>query len=356
MSKTREDRITTPENTNLLDVPADVIKLMAKQENFSIKTMSQLAQSCTSLNRLFKPELNAASDLVMTKLLQHIVNGELDAAKAMINLQPGLLLRRGSVTDLCGRKINNVTPFQCALGAGDVGMWQMLMPFFDRLRSINPEAERQAQFNELYPLDWKPDPLYDLGNLVEAILSSSADEIAAALKNEKNDSVICRRLTEFRQKMFAVDVNNAMHFNPWQLIEAYRIYDEIYGFSSDNQQKLFWRQVVGCIQSVLPTCKVHYLTQGLNDIVVSRSVINRTLQLAHDGMHFYALVNRKSEAGLGFEVAINASMGGSADSAFGCEIEAREFKKIFEANAREFELLRKRFQPTLTSLSKSRAL
>jgi hypothetical protein len=354
MSKSREDRITKPENANLLDVPADVIKLMSKQEKFPIKTISQLAQSCTSLNRLFKHELNAEADKAVIKLLQHIVNGELNEARAMINLQPGLLLRRASVTDLCGRKINNVTPFQCALGAGDVEMWKMIMPFFDRLRSVDPETERRAQFNELYPADWHPDASYDFSDLVEAILKSSSDQIAAALKRENNDSLLCKRLAEFRQQIESNTATEKMHFNHWLLIAAYRIYDDIYGFCNESQRKLFYRQVIGYIQGLLPACEAHLLAQGVDDIANSHEGVKRTLLLTHGGVNYYLLMNKKNQTGLGFEVAINASMGGVTDSAFSCEIEARELKKIFEAKAREFELLHARFQPTVMQLSKIR--
>lgn len=348
MSKSRSDLMEHPDQANLLDVPADVVKLMSVQEKFSTQTVSHLAQACTTLHRMFQTSLDQQATILIKKLLRHIVCGELNAAKEMINHHPGLLLHRGTVVDPVGRTIDNVTPFQCALGADDVEMWQMILPFFDRLRSVNPEAERQAQFNQFFVERWQPQSTYDFSDLCQMILTSSAEDVSAALSKKNNESVLCQQLAAFRKAIYVGHVNGGMHFNSQLLIDAYRLYDDVYDVCSQSQRDLIWRQVIGYIQSLLPVCKAHLLAQGLNDITVNRSGVKRTLQLHHGGADYYSLIDRENAKGLGFDVAIAASLGGVSDSSLGCEIEARELRKLFRKNAEVLDVLRERLQGSVS--------
>ena len=64
---------------------------------------------------------------IVARLLEHVVKGEQDEAKKMLEEDRSLLLQKGNVKDLSGREFYQITAFQYALWALDRHMWEMLL-------------------------------------------------------------------------------------------------------------------------------------------------------------------------------------------------------------------------------------
>jgi len=62
---------------------------------------------------------NFSKDSEIAKLLHHIAYGDLQSAKIMLEVNPGLVLQAGHVETPSGLKVLHTTPLECALGAGD---------------------------------------------------------------------------------------------------------------------------------------------------------------------------------------------------------------------------------------------
>ena len=78
----------------------------------------------------------------VARLLQHLVRGEQDEAKTMLQKDRSLLLQKGNVNDLSSRKFYQITAFQYALWALDRHMWEMILEYL-------PENEAAKQLEEL---------------------------------------------------------------------------------------------------------------------------------------------------------------------------------------------------------------
>ena len=113
--------------------------------------------------------------IVCHTLLEHVAYARLTEAEAMIAYDPSLLLAQyaSNVVTPSGLHIKNITPFECALSGGDVGMAKMMLPYFDRLK--DGDVEKSAQYEKYRPhLEnmMKQEP-YNLKKLVEVLKKSS---------------------------------------------------------------------------------------------------------------------------------------------------------------------------------------
>lgn len=85
-----------------------------------------------------KPIINLISNIGdvpnsdIATLLHHVAFGELEQVKGMLEKNPRLLLEAGNVEDPAGNTIVRVTPYECALGAGDDEMAGMMDEYFKK--------------------------------------------------------------------------------------------------------------------------------------------------------------------------------------------------------------------------------
>ena len=94
-------------------------------------------------------DLVPPEEVELTKLLIHVVKGEITEAEAMLTANPDLLLAKGRVIDFSGRTFfgKGITAFQYALAAQDMPMTKMLLKHF--LKSEEGEAAVAWQYGEL---------------------------------------------------------------------------------------------------------------------------------------------------------------------------------------------------------------
>ena len=263
------------------------------------KSLAALAQSSSLLHKDTKTTLQKKE---LAKLLQHVIYGEQEEAEAMLKAHPALLLKKGTVTDYSGRKIQG-TALQLALGAEDAEMCEMLAPYFARL--ADGQAEYVKQYREQFPeneakqekqeqKEESPD-IGALKNLIQVIGASHTDaECEPALE----------AFREFLKPKGIIKSGN--HFNAELLLTAYQLYDANYDhFGGWNSRKnnLCWRKVIGYIQRFLPACYAQAFCQSLYNHVDCGRKLRRSLEFRYDsGCFFFPLP--VSQSGLGFDYAI----------------------------------------------------
>src|SRR5690606_12369806 len=104
---------------------------------FNTPSLSSLSYTSKSLHTTVSSEIKARA----VQLVQYVVLGEEKKAKALVSECPELLFYKAEVKDYSDRTIIG-TAWQAALGAEDVRMCQMLLPYFDALE----EGEALRQF------------------------------------------------------------------------------------------------------------------------------------------------------------------------------------------------------------------
>jgi len=244
-----------------------------------------------------RPSLLLATDVVVRAALC----GDEDLARHMIASNPNYLLQRGNVTDYSGRKYDNLTPFQAALITGDIEMAEMLKPFFACLE--NGEAEMQNQVTELFPEGIKKHETDQKGKsktefeprlneLIEAIKKASDENLAAALYNQCNNSILYLALKKFRDEF--TELSQEKIFNPHYLLAAFEAYANKFDWNNPDPHwdklDLLWRHVIGFVQRFLPATYAQAFVYNLYGIIENKHLCPRSFNFRDDSdFSFYPL-------------------------------------------------------------------
>lgn len=196
----------------------------------------------------------------ISKILRFVVRDDHANVKLMLDNNPLLLLEAGNVEDAIGNEIIRVTPYECALGAGNGSLANLIASYFPKLDGGEEERARQAALFE--PFFKNPNlkkGIYNFDNLLNAILNASASEVRDALKlNFSSESQLASEFNKFRSHFSPKKIYNGLHIEYGDLLEAMRCFvnnfKNLYLRSGKNQDKLllFWIQVVGFIQRGVP--------------------------------------------------------------------------------------------------------
>lgn len=196
-------------------------------------------------------------DSDIAKVLRAVVFRDFAVVKTMLIKNPRLLLEAGKTIDPAGNTILRVTPYECAIGAGDEDMVAVIGEHFARLEDGEKERIRQYERYQEH-VDNMLQPTYDFSSLVQAFRDSNANEVQAALNLQFNvESPLHAALEKFRNDFSPQMIKKGMHFGYANFMQACTIYqDGCYSLEHFNPQKLklFWRQVIGYMQRSLPAC------------------------------------------------------------------------------------------------------
>jgi hypothetical protein len=248
------------------------------------------------------------------KLLHHIAYGNLDAAKVMLEADPRLVLQAGHTETPSGLKVLHTTPLECALGAGDPEMAEMIAPYFDS-KEIDGGAEvREKQYVRYRQhiedmLNPEKNPPYDFTLLMETLMAAKPADVTAALNcNMKHDSALRDVLEQFRIHFTPGSITSGLHFNYQHLLRAYEVYDQnyknlekIYDVDQDKL-RLFSRQIIGFIQRSLPAIDRMVYAQSLYDVTEKKAEIQRSFKFTYEIIDFPETASEHAAcSGLGFE-------------------------------------------------------
>jgi hypothetical protein len=297
---------------------------MLTREKFELMTKMRLCKQNTIFNTLPKDVTRYIYDVsydknsYIAKLLHHIAYGQKVEAEAMLTANPSLLLQVSRVEDPAGNLILGVTPYQCALGAGDDDMAAMIKSHFTKIENGEEEEARQYAEYKKHIDTILTQKSYDLNGLMTIILKSSNEDVTAALAcNMEHASDLRDALAEFRKAFAPRVITEGMHFNYQNLYHAFDIYvgkfDNLRSKGCDYDKcDLFWRQVIGYIQRGLPACDRQAFAQGIYCIVAGGEKLQRKFDFRFGGGPFPVTAGDKSFDGLGYKDAVGGgrSMGG----------------------------------------------
>lgn len=261
---------------------------------------NQLEQSLPSLlikdYSLFKrTKLSMANELLV-----HVLKGQPEKVKEILEKQPNLLLVKGKVTDQVGRMMN-ATAFQGALAALDVnvkknlGMAEIIMDYFEKLPDGNKEA--LDQFNEQFPDGIEEEKEYDFEPLTNAL--SNCNNWDEFVNDEKSKEAFKHFQINFKRGI----VDKGKLFNLPNLINAMKILDDI------NYTKLpcyyelrdfFWLNVIRYLQTLLPVNVAQLLCGDLWSILDHDKPFVRSLEMRYgddpdDKVDFYSELTDKEK-------------------------------------------------------------
>src|SRR3990167_73639 len=283
--------------------PFKQLKIVAKEhDNLHVPSLKELAlrEFALTKNGLFSPTEREYQVLMATKngtseltntiktdlevLLQHIAYGEQAEAEKMIDASPHLLLMSGTVVNYSLQTIIDVTPVQLAFGGNDEVMCAMLKERLGEAEFLKQISER---FHEDAEAEKKAAAEFDeiMNQLVEGITDPLAN-IKDELNHMPNESPLRNLLDNFRVKFSPVEVKVGKHFNVQFLLKALDIYYANDTWPSERR-RLFWRQVVGYLERLLPVSYVQAGCQGIENIREGEP-LKRLLKLV-DGSSYYPL-------------------------------------------------------------------
>ncbi|MBV8802158.1 MAG: hypothetical protein JO131_04210, partial [Gammaproteobacteria bacterium] len=259
---------------------------------------------------LFNSKAQKSQDLIT--LIKFIVIGDIENTKAIIAKNPLLLTEeldeKFKGTAPSGQIFNNMTAYRTALSVGDSQMAKWIKA---ELIKVAGEDVAYKQYQEQFPKGWELEEsnklkliLSQLDTLTNAIKDSKPDDIKSSGDPQykltvKEGSAVAIALKEFTLQLNALmqqKVTTGLHFNPRLLGQAYKIYEthfkDYFGNNSkDPRAILFWQQVIGKIQSVLPVNYVQALCNGMvttgenlkNNIPQGRSFKMKVFNPEHKG-------------------------------------------------------------------------
>jgi len=280
------------------DVPTRVLECFKEKGTthrmgfFSDKDLYQLSRVSKPYYQLVESELKKRA---MNKIITHIVCGEEDAAKRMLENAPDRLLRKGLGVVPHGRKIV-ATPLQAALAADDERMCAMIATLFRKFETQGKFKVGQAQgimsiqFIEQFPNGLKTDFIQEQEARL-AMLKPTFDALAVAIATDADGGK--SKIVEFRQTLCEKKKVTSGHlFDRALLIAAHRgLTENQLHLNSDEKQNIYWRQVIGSAQRIMPAC--YQQAYSSRDLMCFSREINS------------AIFNQQDGCGLGFDFDFN---------------------------------------------------
>jgi hypothetical protein len=233
---------------------------------------------------------------------QRVVYGNEDGALALIRANPTLVTSVETVNDYSGRTVDDATPFQAALRAGDEVMCKKIKDIYLE-RVPDGQAELDGQFNAVFPRGYEVHLQEQqtsadqferdyLNPLVDAMTNASRADLEAALRKENlvenpsNQSQLFIQLNRFREAFKALALNDKV-YNPQHLQKVFEKYNakfDVWYVNQDNPDRwlrldLFWRQVIGFEERYMPTNYAQSFCTGLGNMVENNQPLQRILTL-----------------------------------------------------------------------------
>jgi hypothetical protein len=273
-----------------------------------------LVGTSRALKQFFAPSLENKK---VCKLLQYVVYGDEEKAKALLDRYPHFLFRIETVVDYSSRKIRG-TAYQIALGAEDIEMVKMMQPYF--ILACGDEEKAQTEIARQYDAQFtlaskeqeEKNAAADqaaLDQVIQAIHQATEKECEILLtikeSKEKEGEVkeIATALQQFRNhldKKTEEVITTGKHFNMQLLVNALNInHDKNYDFFGSRntaRDHLYGWQVIGYIQRYLPACYAQAFCQGLCYVAHYGDPLLRSLKFEYPiiSSHFFPLDQEKT--------------------------------------------------------------
>lgn len=287
------------------------------QNKLNVSEPVQLRQRSTthSKNQFF------ACSMTSEALLALIAYEKSAKVRSLLEKEPGLLLRKGTIIDLAGNTIKEVTPLGYAIGAADDVIIGIIDNCLANIKDGKKEwlaqyADYQDVINKINPQEQKPD--FDFAPLLQALKEASDLDMEEELKtdeffNVNYKSSLRDALNDFRNHFSPRIIKNGeLHFNYANLQKAFDLYDEnfdiLYRASNNDfiKNNFFWCQIIGFIERRLPVRDRQALAQGLAFIIEDNEKLNENFDFRVGGGSFPNTSSDLSRCDLGYQYAVNS--------------------------------------------------
>ena len=88
----------------------------------------------------------------LAALLKWVTEGHLIEVEKLLQKNPELALMTGTVTDLSDRTFNNITVFQYAAWALDIGMWNLILKYLDNSKRVIATTIARSSPRKIQPV------------------------------------------------------------------------------------------------------------------------------------------------------------------------------------------------------------
>ena len=293
-----------------------------------IKEVGTLAQTCRRFYQILEPQLN----LQAKQLLLHVLQGDAANAEKMFTINPELLFIEATAPeyaagiDEAGNAVHRIvraSPYRAALGAGDKDLLTKMEVHFDKVGNFgtthNPQGKTgwemaKVQFYEQFPngiVDYPESAYYAKFNALAAaitedlVLRQTQDYIPAIVKNpsETTKALLVQLRNDFLPKEA---VTSGHHFNLNHLLKAFEVYNAHWDEWNWNQRSLFWCQVIGYVERLVPAVDAQAFCMGLYYLLEQKQPLARGFKLENwgvNGADFYFPASGGA-GGLGFDFGI----------------------------------------------------
>ena len=172
----------------------------AQKPTGSLSALSIRPASQNRYGLMPKPKIKRVNEQTLNRLLRFVVEGQQDQVERLIKTDSRLLLAAGTVTDLSGRKFEQITAFQYALWAWDWHLWKMIQKYL----SPKAQAEQLAALESKSTAHGKH---FDLQPLID-VLQTYVDHAKEVWKyDQRAVDYWCNKVSE-AQKLLPVSVIN----------------------------------------------------------------------------------------------------------------------------------------------------
>jgi len=198
--------------------------------------------SCTSIAMfsIFKLELKNQG---AKKLLQIILRENKDQALKMFSKLWMFLFIKSSFIDYAGREIQ-ASPYQAIIGTTNIALYNEIEPYYTTQMNDGLKLAI-TQFHEQFSN--KEEETYNFEILAKVIGKES-------FSNKKINPITEKALITFREELKSARIHGGKHFDMNLLANALDIYDTYFSIWTTRQASLYWINVIGYLQRLVPTC------------------------------------------------------------------------------------------------------
>lgn len=250
-------------------------------------------------NLILRIKHSPTPDQDFLEALHRVAFGELEALKTMLETAKALsiedlmrlLLQAGDVITPGGKLIKGVTLLECALGAGDLELAEMIRPYFDEFKGGQAEFESQRErYRACLEAMETQEHDYDINWLVEIIKNSTQEDVEAELATGDNydpayQSPLRDAMNKFRSEMLdpkrRIIKKPSMHCNYKNFDHVDEVLTQEWNNlgEGDNYTKhrLISRQIFGFIQLIeLPAYERYVHAQDDSYAAIEGRAIKRS--------------------------------------------------------------------------------
>lgn len=285
------------QTSELVKLPPELLLLLFTF--LDTKARAAVSKTCFDLYVASKePRDKEAAKQLLKYILQPTAENVENAVKMFTNL-PRLLFIEATAPayaagiDETGNAVCQIikaSPYRAVLGAGDEDLLNRMKAHFDKVQNFgatadNPQGKTgwevaREQFYQQFPngIVAYPESIYDFNVLAAAI---THDPILA--HNEYNPAIVKNPseatkalLVQFRNDFLPKEVvTSGHHFNLNHLLKAFEVYNAHWEQWNWNQRSLFWCQVIGYVERLVPAVDAQAFCQGLYYLLEQKQPLQR---------------------------------------------------------------------------------